>query len=112
MRLLLGWAINALCLLALPWLLPAVKISGIGSALVAALVLGLLNTLIRPMSDQPFARAAAGQGHQRARFEARQAAACEQLVEGTGSRHRHGRVAAVHRPGAQTTSASAASCSA
>ena len=49
MRLLLGWAINALCLLALPWLLPAVKISGIGTALVAALVLGLLNTLIRPV---------------------------------------------------------------
>ncbi|HPU51220.1 MAG TPA: phage holin family protein [Burkholderiaceae bacterium] len=49
MRLLLGWAINALCLLALPWLLPAVKISGFGTALIAALVLGLLNTLIRPV---------------------------------------------------------------
>ncbi len=49
MRLLLGWAINALCLLALPWLLPAVKISGFGTALAGALVLGLLNTLIRPV---------------------------------------------------------------
>lgn len=49
MRLLLGWAINALCLLALPYLLPAVSIRGFTTALVVALVLGLLNTLIRPV---------------------------------------------------------------
>ncbi len=49
LKILLGWAINALCLLALPYLLPAVQIKGFTTALVAALVLGLLNTLIRPL---------------------------------------------------------------
>lgn len=49
MNLLLGWAVNALCLLALPLLMDAVQISGFGTALVVALVLGLLNALIRPV---------------------------------------------------------------
>lgn len=49
MRLLIGWAINALVLLALPYLLPGVQLRGFGSALIVALVLGLLNTLIRPI---------------------------------------------------------------
>lgn len=49
MRILLGWAINALCLLALPYLLDAVQVAGFGTALVVALVLGLLNALIRPV---------------------------------------------------------------
>lgn len=49
MRILLGWAINALCLLALPYLLNAVQVAGFGTALVVALVLGLLNVLIRPV---------------------------------------------------------------
>ncbi len=49
MRLLIGWAINALVLLALPYLLPGVHLRGFGQALLAALVLGLLNTLIRPV---------------------------------------------------------------
>lgn len=49
MRILLGWAINALCLLALPYLLSAVQVAGFGTALVVALVLGLLNVLIRPV---------------------------------------------------------------
>lgn len=49
MRLLIGWAINALVLLALPYLLPGVQLRGFGAALVVALVLGLLNTLIRPI---------------------------------------------------------------
>ena len=48
-RLLLGWAINALCLLALPLMLDAVRVEGLSTALVAALVIGLLNTLIRPV---------------------------------------------------------------
>jgi len=46
---LIAWAINALSLLALPYLLDAVQIAGFGTALVAALVLGLLNVLIRPV---------------------------------------------------------------
>lgn len=49
MRLLIGWAINAVALLALPYLLPGVQLRGFGSALIVALVLGLLNTLIRPI---------------------------------------------------------------
>ncbi len=49
MRILLGWAINALCLLALPYLVPAVQVAGFPTALLVALVLGLLNTLIRPI---------------------------------------------------------------
>lgn len=48
-RLLVGWGINALCLLALPLMLDAVRVDGPGSALVAALVIGLLNALIRPV---------------------------------------------------------------
>jgi putative membrane protein len=49
MRILLSWAINALCLLALPYLLSAVQVQSFGTALVVALVLGLLNVLIRPV---------------------------------------------------------------
>jgi len=49
MTLLAGWAINALCLLALPYLLGGVHIQGLSTALVVALLLGLLNTVIRPL---------------------------------------------------------------
>ena len=49
MRLLLTWLINAAALCALPFLLSSVSVTNIGAALVAALVLGLVNTLIRPV---------------------------------------------------------------
>jgi len=49
MRLLLLWCCNALALLAAAYLLPEVRVDGFGSALIAALVLGLINTLIRPV---------------------------------------------------------------
>lgn len=49
LQILIGWAINAACLLAIPYLLPQVQISGFTTALIAALVLGLLNALIRPI---------------------------------------------------------------
>ncbi len=49
MRLLLGWAINAGVLLLLPYLIPAVQIRTFGAALVVALVLGLLNAIVRPV---------------------------------------------------------------
>ena len=49
MRLILIWCCNALALLAVAYLLPGVRVDGFGSALVAALVLGLINTLIRPL---------------------------------------------------------------
>jgi putative membrane protein len=48
-NLLLVWLINALALLALPYLVPSVQVESFFTALVAALVLGLVNTLIRPL---------------------------------------------------------------
>jgi len=51
MRLLLVWLINAAALFLMQYfeLVPGVKIAGFGTALIAALVLGLVNTLIRPL---------------------------------------------------------------
>jgi putative membrane protein len=49
MRLLLTWLINAAALLALPYLMHSVTVTNFGSALIAALLLGLVNTLIRPI---------------------------------------------------------------
>src|SRR5476649_795523 len=49
MRLVLTWLINAAALLAVPYLMHSVDVTSIGAALVAALVLGLVNTLIRPV---------------------------------------------------------------
>jgi putative membrane protein len=49
MRLVLTWLINAIALLAVPYLMHSVDVTSIGAALVAALVLGLVNTLIRPV---------------------------------------------------------------
>lgn len=49
LNLLLAWLVNALCLLAVAMLVPGVHITGFGSALVGALVLGVVNTLIRPV---------------------------------------------------------------
>ncbi|HWJ94609.1 MAG TPA: phage holin family protein [Telluria sp.] len=49
MRLVITWLINAAALLALPYLMHSVTVSDFGTALIAALVLGLVNTLIRPV---------------------------------------------------------------
>ena len=49
MRLLLTWFINAAALMALPFLMHSVSVDHVGTALVAALVLGLVNTLLRPV---------------------------------------------------------------
>ena len=49
MRLLLTWLINAATLMALPYLMHSVSVDNIGTAFVAALVLGLVNTVIRPV---------------------------------------------------------------
>jgi putative membrane protein len=48
-NLLLVWLINALALLALPYLVPSVRVESFYTALIAALLLGLVNTLIRPL---------------------------------------------------------------
>ncbi|MEQ1663535.1 MAG: phage holin family protein [Thiobacillus sp.] len=49
MRLLLLWLLNAVALLAVTYLLPSIQVSGFGSALIAALALGFINTLVRPI---------------------------------------------------------------
>ena len=49
MRLIVTWIINAVALMALPYLLQSVQVANVGTALIAALVLGLVNTLIRPV---------------------------------------------------------------
>jgi putative membrane protein len=49
MRLLLIWLINTAAIFALPHLLDTVQVDSITTALYAALILGLVNTLIRPI---------------------------------------------------------------
>ncbi len=49
LSLIVSWLVNAVSLLALAWLIPAVEVRSFGAALLAALVLSLLNTLIRPV---------------------------------------------------------------
>ena len=48
-NILIVWLINALALVALPYVVPSVQVDSFGTALIAALVLGLVNTLIRPV---------------------------------------------------------------
>ncbi len=48
-NLFLVWLINALALLALPYVVPSVQVDGFVTALVAALLLGFVNTLVRPI---------------------------------------------------------------
>lgn len=49
MRLLVTWLINAVALLALPYLFRSITVDSFPTALIVALVLGLINTLIRPL---------------------------------------------------------------
>jgi len=49
MRLLLIWVINAAALFALPYLMTSITVDSVGTAIIAALVLGLVNALIRPI---------------------------------------------------------------
>jgi putative membrane protein len=49
MRLLLTWIINALALFLLPYLFTGIHVPDFVHAMVAALVLGLLNTIVRPI---------------------------------------------------------------
>ena len=49
MRLLLTWLINALALLALKYVMPSITVDSFVTALIVAVVLGLINTLIRPL---------------------------------------------------------------
>ena len=49
LNLLALWIVNALALLALPYVVPTIQVAGFGSALLVAVVLGLINTLLRPV---------------------------------------------------------------
>lgn len=48
-RLLIVWLLNAIALLAVAYLMPTIQVASVGTALLAALVLGLVNTLVRPL---------------------------------------------------------------
>jgi putative membrane protein len=48
-RLLIVWLINTVALVAVAYLLPGVNVASFGAALIAALVLGLVNTVVRPI---------------------------------------------------------------
>jgi putative membrane protein len=49
MRLLLVWLVNAVALIVLPYLMSSIQVDSFAAALIAALVLGLINTFIRPL---------------------------------------------------------------
>ena len=49
LKLLVVWLINAVALIAVAYLMPSISVASFGSALVAALILGLVNTVVRPL---------------------------------------------------------------
>ena len=49
MKLLIGWLLNALALLAVAYFVPDIHVSSFMSALIAAAVIGLANMLIKPI---------------------------------------------------------------
>lgn len=49
MELILIWILNAVALLVVAYILPGITVASFGSALIAALVLGLLNALVKPV---------------------------------------------------------------
>jgi putative membrane protein len=49
LRVLLVWLINTVALIAVAYLMPSISVSSFGAALVAALVLGLVNAVVRPV---------------------------------------------------------------
>ncbi|AMG38185.1 MULTISPECIES: phage holin family protein [Achromobacter] len=49
MALILVWILNAVALLVVAYLLPGIAVASFGSALIAALVLGLVNMLVKPV---------------------------------------------------------------
>ena len=49
MRLILLWILNAVALLAVAYLMPSIHVASFGAALLAALLLGLVNAIVRPL---------------------------------------------------------------
>jgi putative membrane protein len=48
MHLLIVWLVNTVSLIAVAYLMPSIRVSDFTTALIAALVLGLVNAVIRP----------------------------------------------------------------
>ena len=49
LRLALVWLINALALLTVAYVMPGIEMASFGTALIAAVVLGLVNAFVRPL---------------------------------------------------------------
>lgn len=49
MRLLLVWLLHTVALIGVAYLMPSIRVESFGAALAAALVLGLVNAVIRPV---------------------------------------------------------------
>lgn len=49
MKLLIVWVLNALALLAVAYLMPSIHVAGLGGALIAAAIIGLVNIFIKPI---------------------------------------------------------------
>ncbi len=49
LKILLVWLVNALSLLTVAYVMPGIAIASFGTAMVAALVLGLVNAVLRPV---------------------------------------------------------------
>jgi putative membrane protein len=49
MRLILLWILNAVALLAVAYMMPSIHVASFGSAMLAALLLGLVNAVLRPL---------------------------------------------------------------
>lgn len=51
MRILVSWLVNAVALYVTAWIVPGILISGgLGPLLLAALVIGLINAIVRPVA--------------------------------------------------------------
>jgi len=48
-RFLLAWLVNTAALIAVAYLMPSITVSSFTAALIAALVLGLVNAIVRPV---------------------------------------------------------------
>lgn len=49
MKLLIVWVLNALALMAVAYLVPGIQVASFGAALIAAVVIGLVNMLVKPV---------------------------------------------------------------
>jgi putative membrane protein len=49
MPLIISWIVNAVALLALPYVMPSIEVKSFYVALIVALILGFLNAIVRPV---------------------------------------------------------------